>query len=45
MSKGLNRKKNSKKEPAKTMKEKKAAKREKKNETKTAVFLVGSSIS
>jgi hypothetical protein len=32
MSKGQNSKKGSKKEPAKTMKEKKAAKREKKNE-------------
>ncbi|HLA68339.1 MAG TPA: hypothetical protein VJN65_01450 [Bacteroidota bacterium] len=32
MSKGQNRKDNSKKKPAKTMKEKKAAKREKKNE-------------
>ncbi len=32
MSKGQDRKKGSKKEPAKTMKEKKAAKREKKNE-------------
>jgi hypothetical protein len=31
MSKGQNRKPNSKKEPAKTMKEKKAAKRDKKN--------------
>lgn len=32
MSKGQDRKKGSKKEPAKTMKEKKAAKREKKNQ-------------
>lgn len=32
MSKGQDRKKGTKKEPAKTMKEKKAAKREKKNE-------------
>jgi hypothetical protein len=32
MSKGHNSKKGTKKEPAKTMKEKKAAKREKKNE-------------
>ncbi len=32
MSKGQNAKKGSKKEPAKTMKEKKAAKREKKND-------------
>jgi hypothetical protein len=32
MSKGQNSKKGSKKEPAKTMKEKKAAKRDKKNE-------------
>ena len=32
MSKGQNSKKGTKKEPAKTMKEKKAAKREKKNE-------------
>jgi len=32
MSKGQDKKKGSKKEPAKTMKEKKAAKREKKNE-------------
>jgi len=32
MSKGQNSKGNSKKEPAKTMKEKKAAKRDKKNE-------------
>lgn len=32
MSKGQDRKKGSKKEPAKTMKEKKAAKRDKKNE-------------
>ena len=32
MSKGMNAKKGSKKPPAKTMKEKKAAKREKKNE-------------
>lgn len=35
MSKGQNRKKDSKKAPAKTMKEKKAAKREKKNEKMT----------
>ncbi len=34
MSKGQDRKKGSKKEPAKTMKEKKAAKRDKKNEKK-----------
>jgi hypothetical protein len=33
MSKGQNSKKGAKKEPVKTMKEKKAAKREKKNET------------
>jgi hypothetical protein len=32
MSKGQNRRKDSKKEPAKTMKEKKAAKRDKKNQ-------------
>jgi hypothetical protein len=35
MSKGQDRKKVSKKEPAKTMKEKKAAKRDKKNEKKS----------
>jgi hypothetical protein len=34
MSKGQNEKRSSKKEPAKTMKEKKAAKRAKKNEKK-----------
>lgn len=40
MSKGQNSKKGLKKEPAKTMKEKKAAKREKKNEKKLQGFLV-----
>ena len=47
MSKGLITKKSTKKEPAKTMKEKKAAKREKKNEknnsgllNKQVVFLI-----
>lgn len=39
MSKGQDRKKAVKKEPAKTMKEKKAAKREKKNEAKNQGLL------
>jgi hypothetical protein len=39
MSKGQDSKKGQKKEPAKTMKEKKAAKREKKNDTKTPGIL------
>jgi len=39
MSKGQNIKKGSKKEPAKTMKEKKAAKREKKYGTNTTGFV------
>jgi hypothetical protein len=39
MSKGRNTKKGSKKEPQRTMKEKKAAKREKKNEKDNKGFL------
>jgi len=39
MSKGLNSKKGSKKEPLKTMKEKKAAKREKKNSKNNQSFI------
>ena len=39
MSKGQNTKKGSKKEPQKTMKEKKAAKREKKNEKSKPITL------
>jgi hypothetical protein len=39
MSKGQDRKKSSKKVPAKTMKEKKAAKRDKKNEIKNHSLL------
>jgi hypothetical protein len=40
MSKGQNSNKGSKKEPAKTMKEKKAAKRDKKNEKKNYGLLI-----
>ena len=39
MSKGQNRRKDSKKEPAKTMKEKKAAKREKKDQKMSHVVI------
>ena len=40
MSKGQNRRRDSKKEPAKTMKEKKAAKREKKDQKKMSYGVI-----
>jgi hypothetical protein len=44
MSKGQNSKGNTKKKPAKTMQEKKAAKREKKNEKQTQGMVIQSTL-